>query len=187
MLRHSLAYEAVQRVVDILKLASFDPLFIDFAARSFSILSAPIAPTPAGKGKKPRSMLTVKLLHAQKLWSFLLPLLQTGDTEQTGRARIPYLTAFASLLPLIPASMLSAGSSFLLVLPLLLRSLALPLADQRHNAILALTSMFELESLSKETDQALQDVGKELAEGLMRCALAPDAVGTETTGVRLSL
>lgn len=168
----------------MLKLSSFDPVFIDLAARSFSILSAPSIPpsTLPKKKTKPASMLTTKLLHAQKLWSFLLPLLLEGDIAAAGRARLPYLVAFASLLPLIPASMLLSGSSLPTLLPLLLRTLALPLADQRLNALLALSSMFELENKSTEADQALQKVGPELAEGLVRCALLSDETSPAEEG-----
>lgn len=45
-----------------------------------------------------------KLLFAQKMWNHCLPQLIEGDKEASGRDRLPYLVAFSSLLPLIPAS-----------------------------------------------------------------------------------
>jgi DNA repair/transcription protein MET18/MMS19 len=45
-----------------------------------------------------------QLLYAQKLWSFLLPKLIEGDKDAEGKGRQTYLVAFASLLPLVPAS-----------------------------------------------------------------------------------
>jgi DNA repair/transcription protein MET18/MMS19 len=45
------------------------------------------------------------LLHAQKLWNFLLPKLIEGDKDTEGKRRDVYLVAFASLLPLVPSSL----------------------------------------------------------------------------------
>jgi hypothetical protein len=39
------------------------------------------------------------------MWNHVLPQLLEGDSEATGRERLPYLIAFASLLPLVPASL----------------------------------------------------------------------------------
>ena len=56
LLRIPLAYTAMERVIDILKLSSFDPIFVNEAASSFGILAK-----SAGKGKGRASHLTVKV------------------------------------------------------------------------------------------------------------------------------
>lgn len=49
-----------------------------------------------------------QLLWAQRLWNFLLPKLVAGENGADAAARHPYLVAFASLLPLVPSSLLLA-------------------------------------------------------------------------------
>lgn len=118
LLRHPAAYTAIDRPISVLKLASVDPAFVDEAARSFGIVAQ-----GKGKGKEKTSRLTAKvssdpvvqvassfladaqLLFAQKIWNHVLPRLIEGDQEAKGRDRLPYLVAFSSLLPLVPASL----------------------------------------------------------------------------------
>ena len=56
LLREPLAYTAVSRIVDILKLASFDPVVVNEAARGFRVLAE-----GKGKGKSQGSHLTAKV------------------------------------------------------------------------------------------------------------------------------
>ena len=90
----------MEKVISILKLSAFDPVFVDEAAKSFSIIAQ-----GKGKAKQKTSHLTSRLLYAQKMWNHVLPRLIEGDADSKGRERLPYLVAFSSLLPLVPASL----------------------------------------------------------------------------------
>lgn len=61
LLRLPLAYTAVGRIIDVLKLASFDPVFVDEAAKGFSVLAQ-----GKGKGKEKGSHLTSKVSLSQE-------------------------------------------------------------------------------------------------------------------------
>lgn len=56
LLRDPMAYTAVSRIADILKLASFDPILVNEAARGFGVLAE-----GKGKGKAQGSHLTAKV------------------------------------------------------------------------------------------------------------------------------
>ncbi|WVF68679.1 hypothetical protein IAT40_003451 [Kwoniella sp. CBS 6097] len=159
LLRAPLAYTALDRVLEILTLSNLDPDFVGHAASGFGILAT-------GKGK---SHLTAKLLHAQKLWNYVLPKLIAGDKEASGKDRLVYLVAFASLLPLVPASLCLSDLST--ILPLILRSLSLPDPHQRTNAITTLTSILETASDSKEIDKAIHVKAVDMVQSLTKSAL----------------
>ncbi|WVQ96214.1 hypothetical protein IAU59_003318 [Kwoniella sp. CBS 9459] len=164
LIRAPLAYTALERVIEIMTLSNLDPDFVGHAASGFGILST-------GKGK---SHLTAKLLHAQKLWNFVLPKLIAGDKEASGKDRLVYLVAFASLLPLVPASLCLSDLST--ILPLILRSLSLPDPHQRTNAITTLTSILETASDSKEVDKAIHVKAVDMVQSLLKSALLEDHV-----------
>jgi DNA repair/transcription protein MET18/MMS19 len=107
-LRHTLAYTAVDRLLDILSMVASDPLFVDQAAQSFAVIAQSRAKMPHASVKVgPRHWLplTWQLLYAQRMWNHVLPRILAGDREASGRARLPYMVAFASLLPLVPSSL----------------------------------------------------------------------------------
>ncbi|WVQ79530.1 hypothetical protein IAT38_001629 [Cryptococcus sp. DSM 104549] len=158
LLRHPLAYTALARVIEILTLSNLDPEFVNEAARGFGVLAK-------GKGE---SHLTAKLLNAQKLWNFVLPQLIAGDKEASGKGRIVYLVAFASLLPLVPASL--CISDLPTILPLILRSLSLPDVSQRTNAITTLTSILDTPS-TPTTDPIIHSQAPTMVDALLRSAL----------------
>ncbi|WVR08275.1 hypothetical protein IAU60_005322 [Kwoniella sp. DSM 27419] len=168
LLRQPSAYTALTRVIEIFSLANMDPIFVGYAASGFSILST-------GKGK---SNLTAKLLHAQKLWNFVLPKLIEGDKEAAGKDRLVYLVAFASLLPLVPASLCLADLPT--VLPLILRSLSLSDPSQRVNAVTTLTSILETASDSKEVDRAIHAQADVMVESLLQSALIQHGTPTSS-------
>lgn len=56
LIRHPLSYTAADRIIDILALSNLDPVFVDEAARGFSILAE-----GKGKGKERGSHLTTKV------------------------------------------------------------------------------------------------------------------------------
>lgn len=65
LLRHPLAYSAIDRVVEILALSNLDPYFVDEAARGFGVLAEGKG---KGKGKgKEQSHLTGKVSQARSL------------------------------------------------------------------------------------------------------------------------
>ncbi|WVW86641.1 hypothetical protein I302_108694 [Kwoniella bestiolae CBS 10118] len=166
LLRSPLAYSALERVIDILSLSNLDPEFVRFAASGFGILSQ-------GKGN---GHLTAKLLFAQKLWNFVLPKLIEGDKEATGTGRLVYLVAFASLLPLVPASLCLADLNT--ILPLILRSLSLPDPHQRVNAITTLTSILETASDSREVDKAIHAHAEVMVDSLLKSAVRSEGVAS---------
>ncbi|TXT13309.1 hypothetical protein VHUM_00676 [Vanrija humicola] len=174
LLRNELAYAAVNRVIEILVLSNLDPVFVGEAARGFSVLAD--AGKPKGKGRA--NHLNVKLLYAQKLWSFVLPKLIEGEKEAEGTKRLVYLEAFASLLPLVPSTVLLSNLPTLL--PLLLRSLSLPNPAQRTNVITTLTSILETANTSTATDTLLHEQAEALVDGFLKSALRED--GVETSG-----
>ncbi|KAL1408286.1 hypothetical protein Q8F55_005092 [Vanrija albida] len=174
LLRNELAYAAVDRVIEILVLSNLDPVFVDEAARGFSVLAD--AGKPKRKGQP--NHLVVKLLYAQKLWSFILPKLIDGEKEAEGAKRLVYLVAFASLLPLVPSTVLLSNLPTLL--PLLLRSLSLPNPAQRANAITTLTSILETANSSTATDTLLHEHAESMVDGFLKSALRED--GVETSG-----
>ncbi|OCF43478.1 DNA repair/transcription protein MET18/MMS19 [Kwoniella heveanensis CBS 569] len=159
LLRAPLAYTALDRVIEILNLSNLDPDYVGYAASGFGILAS-------GKGK---SHLTAKLLHAQKLWNHVLAKLIAGDKEASGKDRLVYLVAFASLLPLVPASLCLSDLST--ILPLILRSLSLSDPKQRTNAITTLTSILETASDSKEVDKAIHAKAVDMVQSLLKSAL----------------
>ncbi|WWD04098.1 hypothetical protein V865_002163 [Kwoniella europaea PYCC6329] len=165
-LRSPLSYTAVERVIDILSLSNLDPEFVPFAAAGFGILAQ-------GKGN---GHLTAKLLYAQKMWNLVLPKLIEGDKEATGTGRLVYLVAFASLLPLVPASLCLADLNT--ILPLILRSLSLPDPHQRVNAITTLTSILETASDSKEVDKAIHTHAEVMVDALLKSAVRQEGVPT---------
>lgn len=105
LIRHPLAYTAVDRLIEVLSLSNLDPYFVDEAARGLGVLAE-----GKGKGKgKESSHLTAKvrsylrwshlhqilwcwrfvdgqLLHAQKMWNYVLPKLVEGDKEASGQS-----------------------------------------------------------------------------------------------------
>ncbi|WWC65616.1 uncharacterized protein I303_108236 [Kwoniella dejecticola CBS 10117] len=175
LLRQPLAYSASERVIDILSLSNLDPDFVAYAASGFSILAQ-------GKGK---SHLTAKLLFAQKLWNFVLPRLIEGDKDASGTGRLVYLVAFASLLPLVPASLCLADLNT--ILPLILRSLSLPDPQQRSNAIIALTSILETATDSKEVDKAIHSHAETMVDSLLTSAIKQDGIPTSAKVRSISL
>lgn len=162
-------------------------MFVDEAARGFSVLAD--SGKPKGKGRP--NHLVVKLLHAQKLWSSVLPKLIEGEKEAEGAKRLVYLVAFASLLPLVPSTVLlsnlpTVGSSPAAtanhqLLPLLLRSLSLPNPAQRANVITTLTSILETANSSTATDTLLHEQAEAIVDGFLKSALREE--GVETSGV----
>ncbi|WWC93066.1 uncharacterized protein L201_008031 [Kwoniella dendrophila CBS 6074] len=166
LLRNPLSYTALDKVIDILSLSNLDPNFVQYAASGFSVLAQ-------GKGK---SHLTAKLLHAQKLWNFVLPKLTAGDKEASGPGRLVYLTAFASLLPLVPASLCLADLDN--ILPPILRSLSLPDPQQRTNAITTLISILETASDSKEVDRAIHQNVEIMVEFLLKSIIRKEGLPT---------
>lgn len=133
LVRDELAYSSVQKLVELLGSGPADAAFVHEAACGFGVLAEGGG---KGKGKGRGAHLTTKvsrsvdhcmllccavltfakLLHAQKLWNFVLPQLIAGDKEAqtvargigsgSGAARTDvYLVAFASLLPLVPATL----------------------------------------------------------------------------------
>jgi DNA repair/transcription protein MET18/MMS19 len=56
LLRHPVAYSAIDRPISVLKLSSVDPAFVDEAARNFGIVAQ-----GKGKGKEQASHLTAKV------------------------------------------------------------------------------------------------------------------------------
>ncbi|WWC73452.1 uncharacterized protein I206_107422 [Kwoniella pini CBS 10737] len=166
LLRQPLAYSSLERVIDILSLSNLDTEFVGFAANALGILAQ-------GKGV---GHLTAKLLFAQKLWNFVLPKLIEGDKEANGTGRLVYLVAFASLLPLIPASLCLADLNT--ILPLILRSLSLPDPQQRSNAIRTLTSILETATDSKEVDKAIHTHAETMVESLLKSAIKQPKVPT---------
>ncbi|RXK38054.1 hypothetical protein M231_04724, partial [Tremella mesenterica] len=174
LLRNPLAYKALDRVIDILSLSNLDPDFVHEAANSFGILAH-------GKSKgKDKSHLIAKFLHAQKLWNYVLPKIIQGDHDAQGKSRIPYLIAFSSFLPLIPASL--CLSDFSTILPLLLRSLTLSSPTQRINVITCLISIFETPELSTEIDSLLHRSAVEIVEGINRSILSGPSSHMESSG-----
>ncbi|WWD20081.1 hypothetical protein CI109_104555 [Kwoniella shandongensis] len=163
LLRQPLAYSALNSVVEALSLSNLDPEFVGEAAKGFGVLA---------KGKEKGSHLTAKLLHAQKLWNYVLPKLIEGDKDAQGKGRIVYLVAFASLLPLVPASL--CLSDLATNLPLILRSLSLANPVQRSNAITALTSILETENMSADVDKILHAQAGTMVEGLLKSALVEE-------------
>ncbi|KAK8849457.1 hypothetical protein IAR55_004790 [Kwoniella newhampshirensis] len=163
LLRQPLAYSALIKIIEVLSLSNLDPDFVNEAAKGFGVLA---------KGKEKGSHLTAKLLYAQKLWNFVLPKLIEGDKDAQGKGRIVYLVAFASLLPLVPASL--CLSDLPTNLPLILRSLSLGNPPQRANAITSLTSILETENMSKEVDQILHAQAGTMVEGLLKSALVEE-------------
>ncbi|WVQ75192.1 hypothetical protein IAR50_004803 [Cryptococcus sp. DSM 104548] len=164
LLRQPLAYTALERVIDVLSLFSMDPLFVEASAKAFGIL--------AHKGD---GHLTGKLLNAQKLWNFVLPKLVQGDQDASGKERIVYLVAFASLLPLVPASLCLSNLST--ILPLIQRSLSLASPTQRTNAILTLTSILETPS-SPTTDSLIHSAAPTLVSSLIDSSIPQPGVPT---------
>ncbi|WRT69441.1 uncharacterized protein IL334_006427 [Kwoniella shivajii] len=166
LLRLPLAYSALEKVIDILSLSNLDPEFVPHAAAGFGILAQ-------GKGK---GHLTSKLLYAQKLWNYVLPKLIDGDKEASGKGRLVYLVAFASLLPLVPASLCLADLNT--ILPLILRSLSLPDPQQRINAITTLVSILETATDSKEVDKAIHGNAEVMVDSLLKSAVRQDSLPT---------
>ncbi|EAL20722.1 hypothetical protein CNBE0870 [Cryptococcus deneoformans B-3501A] len=153
LLRQPLAYTALDKVIEVLGLFSMDPEFVSEAARAFGVLA-----------KKGDGHLIAKLLYAQKLWNFVLPKLIEGDKEASGKERIVYLVAFASLLPLVPPSL--CLSDLPTILPLIQRSLTLSSPVQRTNVIHALISILETPS-SPSTDTILHSSASSLVSALL--------------------
>lgn len=138
--------------------------------------------------------LHTQLLYAQKLWSFMLPKVIAGDKETEPMVQNPYLVAFASLLPLVPASLYLSDLATVRILkrleltfqilPLLLRSLSLPDPVQRTNVITALTSIIETTNSSAATDTLLHEHAESMVDGLLRSALrVPDEPSTGVSSV----
>lgn len=129
------------------------------------------------------SLADAQLLFAQKVWNHVLPRLIEGDQEAKGRDRLPYLVAFSSLLPLVPASLCMSDLSTVSdmyqrtcvclsqILPLLLRSLALREPDQRLKAINTLIRVLETQNFSVEVDTLLHQHAVQLVESLSRSYL----------------
>ncbi len=65
LLRHPLAYSAADRIIDLFKLNSFDPIFVNEAARGFSVLAE-----GKGKGKRNASHLTAKVGSRESMSNF---------------------------------------------------------------------------------------------------------------------
>ncbi|KAL7424900.1 hypothetical protein Q5752_000586 [Cryptotrichosporon argae] len=172
LLRNELAYTATDRIIDVLALSAFDPLFVDEAGRCFGVL--------ATKGK---AHLTARLLHAQKLWNHVLPKLIEGDKEAEAKGKVAYLVAFASLLPLVPASL--CLSDLPALLPLLLRSLSLARPKQRTNVITALTAVLETDNYSTEVDVLLHARAEDVVDGVLRSAFVEDGIET-SANVRMA-
>nr|ODN91252.1 DNA repair/transcription protein MET18/MMS19 [Cryptococcus depauperatus CBS 7841] len=164
LLSQPLAYSALEKVISILSLFSLDPELVQYAAEGFGVLA-----------KKGDGYLITKLLYAQKLWNFVLPRLIEGDKEASGKERTVYLVAFASLLPVVPASL--CISDLTVVLPLMLRSLSLSSPQQRINIILALISIFETPS-SPATDSLLHSSATALVQSLLSTSLVETDVPT---------
>ncbi|ORY34974.1 Dos2-interacting transcription regulator of RNA-Pol-II-domain-containing protein [Naematelia encephala] len=175
LIRHQLAYDAVLRVIECLSLASFDPVFVNEAARGFSVLAE-----GKGKGRERGSHLTAKLLCAQKLWNVVLPKLIEADRDATGKTRLVYLVAFSSLLPLVPSSL--CLSDLPTILPLILRSLTLPDPVQRTNAITTLTSILETQNMSADVDKIIHQNAVTMVEGLAKSVLPDPSGDLETSG-----
>lgn len=175
ILRNSLAYPSLERIIDILTLSNLDPEFVDAAAKGLGILVG-----DKDRAKERQSRLTTKLLHAQKLWNFALPKLIEGDKDAEGKGRLAYLVAFSSLLPLVPASLLLTDLPT--ILPLVLRSLALSPAKQRLNAIIALTSVLETQNLSSEVDSLLHKSTSALVDGIGKSILPDETGALQTSG-----
>lgn len=94
-----MAYSSVEKVLDVLKLAYFDPAIVGEAAKGLGVVAK-------GKGKGKETHLTAKvsvppitaryqnlisdtqfqLLWAQKLWNFALPKIIEGDSEAKGES-----------------------------------------------------------------------------------------------------
>lgn len=122
------------------------------------------------------------------MWNHVLPKLIEGDSEAKGRERLPYLVAFSSLLPLVPASLclsdlntvrlrdLAKYQSDPKLLPLLLRSLALRDPQQRTNSMTTLISILETQNMTAEVDTLLHQNAASLVESLSKSYL-PDATG----------
>ena len=132
------------------------------------------------------------------MWNHILPKLIEGDKEATGRERLPYLVAFASLLPLVPASLclsdLSTVRLFstaivakadLQILPLLLRALSLSDAAQRINAITTLITILETQNMTAEVDTLLHQQANRIVEGLSKSYLIDPSGQMATSGVSL--
>ncbi|ODO00637.1 DNA repair/transcription protein MET18/MMS19 [Cryptococcus wingfieldii CBS 7118] len=164
LLRQPLAYTALEKVIDVLSLFSMDPLFVEASAKAFGVLA-----------RKGDGHLTGKLLYAQKLWNFALPKLVQCDKDASGRERIVYLVAFASLLPLVPASL--CLSDLPTILPLIQRSLSLASPTQRTNAILTLTSILETPS-SPTTDSLIHSSAPTLVSSLISSSIPQSGVPT---------
>ncbi|ORX37979.1 Dos2-interacting transcription regulator of RNA-Pol-II-domain-containing protein [Kockovaella imperatae] len=175
VLRSSVAYAALERVIDVLKLSSFDPAFVNEAAASFGILSS-----TESRDKSREKHLSTKLLHAQKLWNYLLPRLIEGDQDAKGRDRLPYLVAISSLLPLVPASLYL--SDFPRIFSLILRSLQLSEPRQRTNAVSALIAILETPNHSTAVDQILHERAGDMVTSLLQCSIR-DGESSKSSGI----
>ncbi|WVO13693.1 hypothetical protein L204_101314 [Cryptococcus depauperatus] len=173
LLSQPLAYSALEKVISILSLFSLDPELVQCAAEGFGVLA-----------KKGDGYLITKLLYAQKLWNFVLPRLIEGDKEASGKDRTVYLVAFASLLPVVPASL--CISDLTVVLPLILRSLSLSSPQQRINIILALISILETPS-SPATDSLLHSSATALVQSLLSTSLVETNIPTSAKVRQLAL
>ncbi|BEJ17350.1 hypothetical protein CspHIS471_0607510 [Cutaneotrichosporon sp. HIS471] len=156
LLRDELAYTAMEAPLAALAYTDESEV-VNVVAPAFGILA---------EGKKGRGAhLTAKLLWAQRLWNFLLPKLVAGENGADAETRRPYLEAFASLLPLVPSSLLLTDLPT--ILPLLLRALSLPSPVQRANVITTVGSILETANSSTATDQLLHTQAESILDGVL--------------------
>ncbi|KLT44071.1 ARM repeat-containing protein [Cutaneotrichosporon oleaginosum] len=169
LLRDELAYTMMEDPLAALALTDESEV-VGLVAPAFGILA---------EGKKGRGAhLTAKLLWAQRLWNFLLPKLVAGEQGAEANTRRSYLTAFASLLPLVPSSLLLTDLPT--ILPLLLRALSLPSPAQRTNVITTLGSILETANSSTATDQLLHAQAESILEGVLHSIARRE--GEESSG-----
>lgn len=114
---------------------------------------------------------TVKPLYKQKLFNSLLPVLVNGCKQGESTSQPVYLSAFGSMIAVIPRSMIVNDLPALL--PLIMRGTSIPLPDVRFNMLETLYAIIEAEDDSSRA--VIRSHAKSLIDAMLAAALDRDA------------